>query len=76
MWAAGLAGNIWHEEVLRSIRRRGEGKGRKGEKKGEVVEMNGRRYEVPVGGGFEWVWFPHVSCDVLKIMGMRELTGG
>lgn len=79
LWAVGLAGNIYHEEVLRNIRKRGEEEkeeeagGKKGGKvkrvkkakkevKGEVVELDGRRYEVPVGGGFEWVWFPHVSC--------------
>ena len=57
IWALGLGGNVWHEEILRRARK---GEGEAG--KGKVVRVGGREYRLPKGGGFAVCWYPHVSC--------------
>lgn len=63
IWAAGFCGNIYHEEILRNIRRDGP-VGKDAEHKGRtVVENDGRIYRVPEGGLFRFIWHPHVSLN-------------
>lgn len=60
IWAAGFCGNIYHEEILRDIRRdRPVDKDAEG--RAVVVMDNGRVYRVPEGGLFRLIWHPHVG---------------
>lgn len=59
LWAVGLYGNIYHEEVLRNIRR-DKSFDKDAEQEGKVVVNNGRVYKIPEGGLFRWIWHPHV----------------
>lgn len=62
IWAVGFYGNIYHEEILRKIRRDkliDKDAGREG----KVVVDNGRVYRVPEGGLFRWIWHPHVGLN-------------
>lgn len=60
IWTAGFYGNIYHEEILRGLRR--DKPADKGvECKGGAVVDNGRVYRVPEGGLFKWIWHPHVG---------------
>lgn len=62
MFFAGLVGNLYHEEILRDIRRIPKDEGPEEEK---VMSEDGSRvYRIPQGGLFRWVWFPHVSYPV------------
>lgn len=59
LFFAGLWGNVYHEEILRKIRRIPE----EGKDSDKVVSDDGTRvYRIPQGGLFTFVWFPHVSC--------------
>jgi 3-oxo-5-alpha-steroid 4-dehydrogenase 1 len=59
MFLTGLWANIYHEEVLRDIRR--ETAGKKGKDvDGETVVSEGRVYKIPQGGLFSYCWHPHV----------------
>lgn len=60
IWAAGFCGNIYHEEILRNIRRDGP---IDKEHEGRVVVDNGRVYRVPEGGLFRLIWHPHVGLN-------------
>lgn len=60
IWAAGFYGNIYHEEILRDIRR-DKPANKDAEREGRVVVDSGRVYRVPEGGLFRWIWHPHVS---------------
>lgn len=63
IWAAGFCGNIYHEEILRNIRRNGPvGKDTEHERRTVVVD-NGRVYMVPEGGLFRFIWHPHVGLN-------------
>jgi 3-oxo-5-alpha-steroid 4-dehydrogenase 1 len=64
MFAGGFLGNIFHEELLRDIRRPGKHAQEAKEKGQEVVEGDGRVYRVPQGGLFRWCWYPHVSSPL------------
>lgn len=56
---AGLLSNMYHEGILRDIRRDSptERSSRRG---GTTVMSNGRLYKIPEGGLFRWIWTPHV----------------
>lgn len=65
IWAAGFCGNIYHEEILRDIRR-DRPVDKDAEREGRAVEVevvvdNGRVYRVPEGGLFRLIWHPHVG---------------
>lgn len=60
IWAAGFYGNIYHEEILRGIRR-DKPTDKIAERKGRAVIYNGRVYRVPEGGLFRCIWHPHVG---------------
>jgi 3-oxo-5-alpha-steroid 4-dehydrogenase 1 len=59
LFLLGLWGNVYHEEILRDLRRDGSNV-----KKREtaVRSEDGKRvYKIPQGGLFKYCWFPHVS---------------
>lgn len=60
----GLLGNMYHEEILREIRR-DKSFDKNAQKEGRVVTSNGRIYKIPEGGLFKWVWNPHVCLPAL-----------
>lgn len=66
IWAAGFCGNIYHEEILRDIRRdRPVDKDAEREGRAVVVVVdNGRVYRVPEGGLFRLIWHPHVGLNL------------
>lgn len=77
VWALGFAGNIYHEDRLREIRRPGGQKLSEKEKK-EVVEryIDGRRYQVPKGGLFEYCLHAHYLSEWIEWTGFLIATGG
>jgi 3-oxo-5-alpha-steroid 4-dehydrogenase 1 len=64
LWALGLYGNIWHDEVLLNIRRKAKvkGKAKEGKKEGEY-------YGIPSGGLYEWVSYPNYFCEWAEWIG-------
>jgi 3-oxo-5-alpha-steroid 4-dehydrogenase 1 len=58
MFLLGLWGNVYHEEILRDIRRDTQERKKKDD---DTVECDGRVYKIPHGGLFESCWYPHVS---------------
>ncbi|KII95682.1 hypothetical protein PLICRDRAFT_48631 [Plicaturopsis crispa FD-325 SS-3] len=56
VWAAGLAGNILHDEILLNIRRNAKAKG-KGKAGG------GEHYAVPHGWLYRYISFPNYFCE-------------
>jgi 3-oxo-5-alpha-steroid 4-dehydrogenase 1 len=58
MFLLGLWGNVYHEEILRDIRRDTQERKKKDD---DTVECDGRVYKIPRGGLFESCWYPHVS---------------
>ncbi|KAI9676789.1 MAG: hypothetical protein M1829_002884 [Trizodia sp. TS-e1964] len=63
LWAAGLLGNIWHDDELRSIRR---GKGKQGVDK---------VYAIPQGGLFRYILYPHFLCEWIEWLGYWIIGG-
>ena len=65
IWALGLAANIWHDDILRSIRRRYSATGKSVEK----------IYEIPEGGLLEHVFFPHYLTEWVEWAGWWIIGG-
>lgn len=61
VFLGGLWGNVYHEEVLRDIRRETGAKKEK-DVDGETVVIEGRVYRIPQGGLFWYCWHPHVCA--------------
>jgi 3-oxo-5-alpha-steroid 4-dehydrogenase 1 len=72
IWAAGLLGNIYHDDVLRDIRRKAVKKEEVAKEKGEKKE---RVYEIPEGGLFKLVLYAHYFCEWVEWGGFW-LVGG
>ncbi|PWW71949.1 hypothetical protein C7212DRAFT_360402 [Tuber magnatum] len=75
MFVLGLWGNMYHEEILREIRR-DDSFEKDAEKEGRVVMSNGRVYKIPEGGLFKWVWTPHYFCEWIEWSGYVIAGGG
>ncbi|KAG8533669.1 uncharacterized protein KY384_001410 [Bacidia gigantensis] len=66
IWALGLGLNVWHDDILRSIRRR----------RGVVEKGSGEKvYEIPTGGLFEYVFFPHYFTEWVEWAGWWIVGG-
>ena len=78
LFAAGLIGNIFHDDELREIRRaaarnqkkKGEAQGGKG--KGKSVE---KVYMMPENGLFKLVLYPHFLCEWVEWCGFWMIGG-
>lgn len=66
LFGVGLFGNIYHEEILRNIRRN-KSFNKDVEREGKVVVDNGRIYKIPEGGLFKWIWHPHVCSSFSEL---------
>ncbi|KAH9480744.1 hypothetical protein JR316_0007344 [Psilocybe cubensis] len=72
LWVLGLAGNIWHDEILLDIRRKAKSKG-----KSKVVhgmEVDGSRartehYAIPHGGLYSLISYPNYFCEWIEWFG-------
>jgi len=70
LWAAGFAGNVYHDEILLNIRRKAIAKG-----KGKERLENGKpapqqpHYAIPHGGMYSLVSFPNYFCEWIEWLG-------
>ncbi|KAG9243347.1 3-oxo-5-alpha-steroid 4-dehydrogenase-like protein [Calycina marina] len=74
IWALGFAGNIWHDEDLREIRRsagREQERNAKNDGKANVDKV----YRVPVNGLFRWILYPHYVCEWIEWAGFWLAAG-
>ncbi|PUU84411.1 3-oxo-5-alpha-steroid 4-dehydrogenase-domain-containing protein [Tuber borchii] len=71
----GLWGNMYHEEILREIRR-DKSFDKNAQREGRVVTSNGRVYKIPEGGLFKWVWNPHYISEWIEWSGYVIAGGG
>ena len=70
LWTAGFAANIYHDGILRDIRRQPQDQGK--EKTDRRVE---KRYEIPKGGLFKYVFFPHYFTEWIEWIGWWIIGG-
>lgn len=76
LWAAGFAGNVYHDEILLGLRRKAIAKGKAKE---QPVE-NGRpvpqpHYAIPHGGLYSVVSFPNYLCEWVEWLGFALAAG-
>ncbi|KAI5784668.1 3-oxo-5-alpha-steroid 4-dehydrogenase-domain-containing protein [Geopyxis carbonaria] len=76
MFITGLWGNMYHEEVLRDIRRQTEDVSMVKPDKDTAMAEDGRVYKVPRGGLFEYVWYPHYFSEWIEWTGFMIAGGG
>ncbi|KAI5845414.1 3-oxo-5-alpha-steroid 4-dehydrogenase-domain-containing protein [Tricharina praecox] len=76
MFLAGLWGNVYHEEVLRDIRRETAGSEKKVDDGETVVSEEGRVYKIPHGGLFAYCWHPHYFSEWIEWTGFMIAGGG
>ena len=65
LWALGLIGNIWHDEILLNIRRKARSKG-KGKENGAA---KGEHYAIPQGGLYSLISYPNYFCEWVEWFG-------
>ncbi|KAF2673294.1 3-oxo-5-alpha-steroid 4-dehydrogenase [Microthyrium microscopicum] len=79
LWALGLAGNWWHDEELRKIRRdevtrrAKEAEGKSVEEKEEL--KSAKVYVMPERGLFRWVLYPHYFTEWVEWAGFWIFAG-
>lgn len=85
IWALGFAGNVYHDDELREIRRsamrsqkqRAEtadestGKNKPGAEKRGVDKV----YMIPQNGLFRWIFYPHYLCEWIEWSGFWIMGG-
>ncbi|KAF8876200.1 3-oxo-5-alpha-steroid 4-dehydrogenase-domain-containing protein [Gymnopilus junonius] len=65
LWALGLIGNIYHDEVLLNIRRKANNKG-----KGKADNKSkGEHYAIPQGGLYSLISYPNYFCEWIEWLG-------
>lgn len=55
MYAGGLAGNVWHDQVLLALRRT--------PRDGASVRTASSDYRIPYGGLYRWISYPNYLCE-------------
>lgn len=55
MYAGGLAGNVWHDQVLLELR--------KTPREGASVRTASSDYRIPYGGLYRWISYPNYLCE-------------
>ncbi|KAK4088627.1 hypothetical protein Purlil1_7178 [Purpureocillium lilacinum] len=83
LFYVGLAGNFFHDEELREIRRRAAAKQRKQQStngQGKVANGGGtvaakHYYEIPQAGLFRYMLYPHYFCEWVEWLGFVMAAG-
>ncbi|KAF2278087.1 3-oxo-5-alpha-steroid 4-dehydrogenase-like protein [Westerdykella ornata] len=76
IWAWGLMGNIYHDDVLREIRRAAAGKQRQeAERLGERPSSVDKVYMLPEDGLFKHVLYAHYLCEWIEWAGFWMVGG-
>lgn len=65
VWALGMFGNVWHDEILLNIRRKAKAKG----KARANSEGQGEHYAIPQGGLYNLVSYPNYLCEWIEWLG-------
>lgn len=76
----GLAGNYFHDEELREIRRREQRRQDKirlqqGKKDDDELEAVEKHYEIPQAGLFRYMLYPHYFCEWVEWFGFWMAAG-
>ncbi|KAI9749947.1 MAG: hypothetical protein M1815_002098 [Lichina confinis] len=78
IWAAGLLGNIYHDDLLREVRRAAMREQRQREKEqGETGKPRGvdKVYKMPQDSLFRFILFPHYVCEWIEWTGYWIMGG-
>ncbi|KAH9032723.1 3-oxo-5-alpha-steroid 4-dehydrogenase-domain-containing protein [Lactarius hengduanensis] len=77
LWAAGFAGNVYHDEILLNIRRKAIAKGKARELLDDDDRKSAQRphYAIPHGGLYSLVSFPHYLCEWVEWFGFALAAG-
>ena len=79
IWAAGLLGNMFHDDDLREIRRAAaRQEKRRADEKGEhstAAKSVDKVYMVPQNGLFQLVLYPHFLCEWIEWLGFWMVGG-
>jgi 3-oxo-5-alpha-steroid 4-dehydrogenase 1 len=79
LWAVGFAGNIYHDDVLREIRRAAmrEQKKREEADAGRAGKGKGvhKVYKIPQDGLFRWILYPHYLLEWIEWSGFWLVAG-
>ena len=83
IWAAGLLGNIYHDDELREIRRAAAARAQTID--GDVTNAKGQKrktkrvdkvYMMPQNGLFRFILYPHYVCEWIEWAGFWIVGGG
>jgi 3-oxo-5-alpha-steroid 4-dehydrogenase 1 len=75
IWVLGFAGNIWHDDELREIRRAVM---RKQKKETETTGKSrgvDKVYMIPQNGLFRWIFYPHYLLEWVEWAGFWLMAG-
>ncbi|OCK81156.1 3-oxo-5-alpha-steroid 4-dehydrogenase-like protein [Lepidopterella palustris CBS 459.81] len=76
IWGSGLLANIYHDDVLREIRRAVDRRQRQeAEKTGKAPESVDKIYMLPENGLFRFVLYPHYLCEWIEWAGFWVVGG-
>ena len=84
IWTIGILGNIYHDEILRDIRRKASYRQAIEQKKEEEEDLKDRakkgkkvakHYEIPQGGLFRYVLYPHYLLEWVEWAGFWMMAG-
>lgn len=62
-WLVGLAGNIYHDEILFDIRRKAQREKKNSDKSRNGPEDSKPKYDVPHGGLYSLISYPNYLCE-------------
>ena len=69
LWAAGFAGNVYHDEILLNIRRKAIAKGKARELDGDAKRAQQPHYAIPHGGLYSFISYPNYLCEWVEWFG-------
>ncbi|EMD33098.1 hypothetical protein CERSUDRAFT_142667 [Gelatoporia subvermispora B] len=69
MWAAGFAGNIFHDEILLNIRRKAKVKGKAKDDSGDKSKDAKPHYAIPHGYLYSYISYPNYFCEWMEWLG-------
>lgn len=83
IWTFGLLGNIYHDEILRDIRRRASSRQASEQKKedskskagGKQTKTVAKHYEIPQKGLFKYILYPHYLLEWIEWGGFWMMCG-